>query len=105
MTIFLEGVKLPGFDHRVTAQGKIERKDLSGDTSSTAGGHGGGSLGFFRPRLQVTARFGRMPGRALFGIAGDQKSLLRRSLTFPDHIQSFENICGHWGIHDLLVCD
>lgn len=41
MTPLLDGVPLPGYDHQIRAQGQIERKDLSGAQSSTAGSHGG----------------------------------------------------------------
>lgn len=41
MTLLLDGNPIPGKDHRVTAQGQIERKDLSGQTSATAASHGG----------------------------------------------------------------
>ena len=41
MGIFLDGDKLPGYDHRVTAQCQIDSADLSGDTSSTATAHRG----------------------------------------------------------------
>ena len=41
MTLLLDGDPIPGIDHRVTAQGQIERKDLSGQNSATAASHGG----------------------------------------------------------------
>ena len=41
MTVYLNGLELPGKDHRVVAQGQIERSDLSGSSSATAAGHGG----------------------------------------------------------------
>ena len=41
MTLLLDGAELPGLDHRVTISEQIERKDLSGDTSASAGSHGG----------------------------------------------------------------
>jgi len=41
MDIYLDGDKLPGYDHRVTAQGQIDRKDLSGESSSTAAAYAG----------------------------------------------------------------
>ena len=41
MTILLDSVELAGFDHRLTVTEQIERKDLSGATSATAGSHGG----------------------------------------------------------------
>lgn len=39
MTILLGGEKLPGYDHRVKVQGKIECKDLGREGSNTAGSH------------------------------------------------------------------
>ncbi len=35
MPLYLDGEQLPGFDHRVTALGQIERADLSGESSAT----------------------------------------------------------------------
>jgi len=41
MAVLLDGQVLPGLDHRVTIAEQIERKDLSGETSASAGSHGG----------------------------------------------------------------
>lgn len=41
MTLLLNGLEVPGLDHRVTIAEQIERKDLSGETSASAGSHGG----------------------------------------------------------------
>ena len=41
MSLLLDGVRVPGIDHRVNVSEQIERKDLSGDTSASAGSHGG----------------------------------------------------------------
>ena len=41
MTIYLDGEALPGYDHRVTANGQLVRKDQSGETSGTGSSHQG----------------------------------------------------------------
>ncbi len=41
MSLKLNGIPLPGKDPRVSVQEQIERGDLSGETSATAGSHRG----------------------------------------------------------------
>lgn len=53
MTILLDGDAFPGFDHRITANGQIDRKDFSGDGSSTAGGHAGWKAWLLQVRLKI----------------------------------------------------
>lgn len=53
MPLFLNGEFLPGFDHRITANGQIDRKDLSGQNSSTAGGHAGWKAWLLQVRLKI----------------------------------------------------
>ncbi|MCH9047139.1 MAG: hypothetical protein IIA40_13675 [SAR324 cluster bacterium] len=53
MPLFLNGELLPGFDHRITANGQIDRKDLSGQNSSTAGGHAGWKAWLLQVRLKI----------------------------------------------------
>lgn len=52
MTILLDGEFLSGFDHRITANGQIDRKDLSGQNSSAAGGTRGGAW-MLQVRLKI----------------------------------------------------
>ena len=53
MTILLNGITLPGLDHRVTITEQIERKDLSGETSFSAGSHGGWKPALVSVRLLI----------------------------------------------------
>jgi hypothetical protein len=53
MTVLLDGTVLPGLDHRVTIAEQIERKDLSGETSASAGSHGGWKPAVVEVRLLV----------------------------------------------------
>jgi len=41
MTIFLDGERLPGYDHRVTGQAQLARRDQSGDNTGTGSTHQG----------------------------------------------------------------
>ena len=53
MSVLLNGSSLPGLDHRVTIAEQIERKDLSGETSASAGSHGGWKPAIVEVRLLV----------------------------------------------------
>jgi len=53
VTVLLDGQALPGLDHRVTIAEQIERKDLSGETSASAGSHGGWKPAVVEVRLVV----------------------------------------------------
>jgi hypothetical protein len=53
MAVLLDGQALPGLDHRVTIAEQIERKDLSGETSASAGSHGGWKPAIVEVRLLV----------------------------------------------------
>ena len=53
MALLLNGQALPGLDHRVTIAEQIERKDLSGETSASAGSHGGWKPAVVEVRLLV----------------------------------------------------
>ena len=56
MTLQLDETDLPGLDHRVTAQGQIERKDLSGQSSSGASSHGGWKAWILQVSVKVPMR-------------------------------------------------
>lgn len=84
MTILLDGNALPGFDHRITAQGQIERKDLSGQNSSTAGGHAGWKAWMLQVRMKIKMEDADdlLALRAMFQADGSQSARQRR-LTAP----------------------
>jgi hypothetical protein len=53
MKLLLDGVAVPGYDHKLTAHGQIDSKDLSGDTSSTGMGHEGWKAWVLQVRCRV----------------------------------------------------
>ena len=53
MQILLDGTPIPGYDHRVSVTGQIERGDLSGESSTTGASHKGYKPGVVNVRCKV----------------------------------------------------
>jgi len=100
VTVLLNGRPLPGLDHRVTVTEQIDRKDLSGDTSASAGSHGG-----WKPALVSV--------RLLIGMETPAELATLRGLYHqadqvtgaPALWSITESACGALGIHRVRFTD
>jgi hypothetical protein len=100
MAVLLNGQSLPGLDHRVTVTEQIERKDLSGETSVSAGSHGGWKPALVSVRLlidmETPAELAAL--RALYHQADEATGV-------PALLSITEPACGALGIHRVRFTD